>query len=170
MNTRKYRNMKPNRSSRYTEGLVCTFTDSDSRVFFFEVDKEDRDEFAGINEFYNFHKLDFVVHRTGSGGFHWLSPTMISKEKWRELHKELKHINVKCPMTTLRIEPNKYPHESVIWYDSHVEKDNSTPTQNNFNMANLLNYIWGCNFTATGTGEVKRVRYPLPLEEGELSP
>ena len=73
--------MKPNRSSRYTEGLVCTLADSDLRVFFFEVDKEERDEFAGMNEFYNFHKLDFVVHRTGGGGYHWLSPTMISKEK-----------------------------------------------------------------------------------------
>ena len=162
--------MKPNRSSRYTEGLVCTFTDSDSRVFFFEVDKEDRDEFAGINEFYNFHKLDFVVHRTGSGGYHWLSPTMITKEKWRELHKELKHINVKCPMTTLRISPNKYPREEIIWYNSHVEKDNSFERANNKEMSNLLNHIFGCGFIGVGAGGVKRVRYPLPLEEGELSP
>ena len=163
--------MKPNRSSRYTTGLVCTFADSDNRVFFFEVDEEEKHLFAEINEFYNFHKLDFVVHRTGSGGFHWLSPTMIERDLWRSFHKELKHINADCPMTTLRIEPNKYPDEQIVWYNSHVINTNTkTPLENNAQMSNLLNHIWGCEFAGIQEGSIKQVKYPLPLVEGELSP
>ena len=160
--------MKPNRSNRYTTGLVCTFKDNDLRVFFFEVDHKDKDRFLEINEFYRANNLDFVVHKTGSGGFHWLSPTMITKEFWKELHKELKHINKECPMTTLRIEPNKHVGEENIWYNSAVERWNADSyASNNEQIWQLLNHIWGSELIGTGAGEHKQVKYPLPLFEGE---
>ena len=160
--------MKPNRSSRFTNGLVCTYTDTPNRSFFFELDKEDRDLFQDISDFYNTEGLDYIVHRTGGGGFHFLSPTMISRGRWKMLHKLLEGINPKCPMTTLRIEPNKHVNEDLVWYNSHVERFNAEPSQNNENMCKYLNKIFGSDFIGSAAGNIKMVRYPLPLREGEI--
>ena len=160
--------MKKNRSNRYTQGLVCTYADSPLRSFFFELDKEDRDWYNEICTFYNLQELDFIVHRTGGGGYHFISPTMISKGRWKNLHGYLEGINPKCPMTTLRIQPNKYPNEELIWYNSHVEKFNTTPSQNNASMCHYLNKIFGADFQGEAAGEIKTVRYPLPLRDGEI--
>jgi len=160
-------NLKSNRSSRYTTGLVCTFADNDLRLFFFEVDSEHRDQFQRICKFYDEHELDYVVHRTGGGGYHWLSPTMITKETWKRYHEVLKDINKECPMTTLRIEPNKHESENVVWYSAYTQRFNSTPNQNNYQICTLLNKIWQCNFLGSGKGNLKQVRYPLPLTARE---
>lgn len=160
-------NLKLNRSSRYTTGLVCTFADNDLRLFFFEVDMEHRAEFARICKFYDEHELDYVVHRTGGGGYHWLSPTMISKATWKRYHEVLKDINKECPMTTLRIEPNKHHSENVIWYNGHTQRFNTSPSQNNYQVCTLLNKLWHCNFLGSGAGDLKQVRYPLPLTARE---
>ncbi len=161
--------MKQNRSNRFTKGLVCTLADSDSRFFFFELDKEHREFFQHICDFYGDNDLDYIVHRTGGGGFHFISPTMISKEGWKRLHTALGPINPKCPMTTLRVEPNKYPNEDQIWYRSKVEKWNCrSPQENNYQLVTYLNKIFGSDFVGTGAGEIKFTRYPLPLKEGEI--
>lgn len=161
--------MKPNRSSRFTQGLVCTLADSDKRFFFFELDHEHREHYQMIHDFYGDNDLDFIVHRTGGGGFHFISPTMISKDRWRRLHQELGPINPKCPMTTLRVQPNKYPNEDLVWYNSDVQRYNCmTPSENNYQLVNYLNTIFGSEFVGTGAGEIKFTRYPLPLREGEI--
>ena len=160
--------MKSNRSKRFTTGLVCTFKDTDLRVFLFEVDRKDKNRFLEINEFYRANNLDFVVHKTGSGGYHWLSPTMITKEFWKELHKQLQHINPECPMTTLRIEPNKYIGEENTWYNTADERWNTDRySENSEEICQLLNHIWGAELIGTGKGQHKQVKYPLPLREGE---
>ena len=74
--------MKPNRSNKFTKGLVCTYANSPLRSFFFELDKEHKKFYDYISDFYNTEELDFIVHRTGGGGYHFISPTMISKGRW----------------------------------------------------------------------------------------
>jgi len=154
--------MKPNRSNKFTKGLVCTYANSPLRSFFFELDKEHKKFYDDICNFYKLEELDFIVHRTGGGGFHFISPTMISKGRWKALHKELELINPKCPMTTLRIQPNKYPNEDLIWYNTYVEKWNSILSQNNENMCLFLNKIFGSNLIGSANGKIKIVSYPLP--------
>ena len=160
--------LKPNRSNRYTTGLVCTFADRPERCFFFELDKEHREFYQDVCNLYELEGLDWIVHRTGGGGFHFISPTMITKEHWLAMHEELQEINKECPMTTLRMEPNKYENENQFWYNSHTEVLNAPTCDNNLQMCNYLNRIFGSKFIGTGAGEMKTVRYPLPLREGEI--
>lgn len=160
--------LKLNRSSRFTTGLVCTFADRPERCFFFELDKEHREFYQDVCNLYELEGLDWIVHRTGGGGFHFLSPTMISKEDWKILHKELAEINKDCPMTTLRMKPNKYPNEELVWYNSHTEVLNADTPKNNYQICTYLNQIFGSKFVGTGAGEMILVKYPLPLREGEI--
>jgi hypothetical protein len=92
---------------------------------------------------------------------------MISKQTWKRFHDKLNHINVDCPMTTMRITPNKYSNEDLVWYNSHIERFNAVPSQNNRNLCQYLNKIFGSTFLGTADGEIKLVKYPLPLREGE---
>jgi len=132
------------------------------------LDKEHREFYQEVCTLYEMEELDYLVHRTGGGGYHFISPTMITKEYWKAMHEELKLINPKCPMTTLRIEPNKYPNEDLVWYSSHAVVNTAPDEQNNLQIVHLLNRIFGCKFVGTGAGEMKIVRYPLPLKEGEI--
>lgn len=170
--------LKPNRSNKFTTGLCNTFRGTTSRVLFFEIDgEEDVTRFYQIIEtIYRQHHLDFIMHRTGSGGMHFLSPTMISLEEWKEIMKHLKGINPKCPMTTLRVEPNKYVNEADIWYRSSEERYRKTDpysdevidmntVRNSAEMCNYLNHIWNTTFKGNVNTEIKVVRYPLPLME-----
>jgi hypothetical protein len=148
-------------SNKYTTGLVCTFADIPLRTFFFELDTEHREFYNDVCDFYNLEELDYIVHRTGGGGYHFVSPTMISLGRWTALHEELKNINSECPMITLRMKPNKHPNEELVWYNSHVERFNTIPSQNNLQMCRYLNKIFGSDFKGTGAGEMKIVEYPL---------
>jgi hypothetical protein len=156
--------LKPNRSSKFTTGLVNTFEGNDLKVFFFELDADNRDQFETLVNLYNENELDFIVHRTGGGGFHYLSPTMISKEGWKRLHNQVKDINPRCPMTTLRMQPNKHVGEELIWYNSSIVSWNAENKNNNWEMCQYLNKYFGSKFKGTGEGGIKIVRYPLPLE------
>jgi hypothetical protein len=160
--------MKPNRSNKFTQGLVCTYEDTTQRSFFFELDSEHREYFQEVCDFYCAEELDFIVHRTGGGGFHFISPSLMSKGRWKFLHEQLKGINPKCPMTTLRIQPNKYPNEELVWYNSHVEKYNNVPAWNSKELCTYLNKIFGCKLEGTSHAQFKLVRYPLPLGKGDL--
>ena len=111
--------MKKNRSNKYTTGICNTFRDSELRVLFFELDREHLIYEPEIHKLYKDNELDYLVHRTGSMGLHFLSPTLMTKERWKEIMRCYKHINPKCPMTTLRVKPNKYPDEDGIWYRVH---------------------------------------------------
>lgn len=145
-----------------------TFEGSDLKAFFFELDSEHREYFETIVSLYKNNELDFIVHRTGGGGFHFLSPTMISRAGWKRLHDQVKDINPRCPMTTLRIQPNKHSAEELIWYNSSIVSWNAETKNNNEAMCNYLNKIFGSKFRGTAAGEIKIVRYPLPLFSGDL--
>lgn len=154
--------LKLNRSNTYTRGLVVTMHDNPYRFFFFEIDRPFEDQvFEEIVRLYKTHGMDLLIHRTGNG-WHFLSPTLISHDEWKAFHEELKHINKKCPMTTLRIEPNKYPQEQEVWYinDAYYCRFHDRP--NSVELAQLLNHWFDTKFEGTISTDLKKVRYPLP--------
>lgn len=156
--------MKKNRSHVFTSG-VCDILDSDrqKRLCFFEVDEVGNgDQFIRIMKAYADMYLDVLVHRTGRG-WHWLSPTIVSLEKWQLFHSRLKDINTKCPMTTLRTEPNKYPDEDTVWNLCMAETYGDDENRNSEEMSKFLNHNWGCRLKGVVPGAIKLVRYPLPL-------
>lgn len=168
--------MKRGRSNQFTTGLCNTFENcKDLKTLFFEVDHYDpRTESITPIEVYNQeikqvialfakYKLDLLVHST-KNGMHFLSPTMLPKSVWKQAIDEIRHINTKCPMNTLRIEPNKYPNENEFWYRFNAVYIHGNFTRNNFNMCNYLNKIFGCHFVGSqdNNQKLKIVRYPLP--------
>lgn len=136
------------------------------RFCFFEIDIQQIREFYRIIGTYERYGLDLCIHRSGNG-LHFLSPTMVSKETWKRFHAELKDINPKCPMTTLRIEPNKYPHEREIWFNGVQWHDFNDIRANSIELVNLLHKWFGLiGLDGRLVGHIstvlKFVRYPLP--------
>ncbi len=86
--------MKPNRSNKFTKGLVCTYANSPLRSFFFELDSEHKELYQDICDFYNLEELDFIVHRTGGGGYHFISPT--NNVMWLGYRLTLQSLFRKC--------------------------------------------------------------------------
>ena len=161
--------MKKNRSNRWTKGITSTLSPSDPlyhhvRFFFFETDSPfNEDNHNMIVRTYEHHNLDLLIHRTGhSGGIHYISPTYVTKEEWKEYHQELKGINMKCPMTTLRWINNKYPNEDS-WFTSKHYHFNLEPLNNSPELCYLINHIWDSDFIGLAPPSIIRfVRYPLP--------
>ena len=154
--------MKKNRSNRFTTGLVITNDTNDKRFLFFELDhpieQREKDKVLAI---YRYFGLDVLWHRTGNG-IHFLSPTLTSIETWKEAMKALKTINKKCPMTTLRVEPNKHHQESQIWYTCDYRSDPNNLRNNSFELSILLNKWFHSDFVGVVDTDLKFVRYPLP--------
>jgi hypothetical protein len=159
--------MKKGRSNKFTVGLCNTFTDCKNlRTLFFELDKEHLDQYSRICKIYDDNKLDYFIHKTGSGGYHFISPTMITKERWKNIMNEVKDVNPKCPMTTLRMQPNKYFGEDSFWYFIYIEKHfDDNYKCNSKNMSDYLNHIFKTKFDGLLQDEIKIVRYPLPKVE-----
>lgn len=154
--------LKLNRSNKYTRGLVVTMHDNPYRFFFFELDLNWQGyAFGRVKQTYINHGLDLLIHRTGAG-WHFLSPTLISKDEWKAFHQELKDLNKKCPMTTLRIEPNKYPDEKDIWYICDYFYCRFHDRPNSIELSQLLNKWFETKFEGTLKTDLKLVRYPLP--------
>ncbi len=154
--------MKKNRSNKFTQGIVITNNTNDKRFLFFELDNPfDQEEYDLVFGVYQSYGLDVICHRTGNG-LHFLSPTLIDVETWKEAMKELKEINKKCPMTTLRWNYNKYPNEFKIWFSSTFWSDPNNIRRNSNEFSNLLNKVFHTDFMGTIDTDLKFVRYPLP--------
>ncbi len=146
---------------KWTNGLAITNKSNDLRFFLFETDSPfNQEHYDRINRLYDDYSLDYLNHRTGDG-IHWLSPSLLSLETWKEMMEQIKDINPKCPMTTLRIEPNKYINEREIWFTtSHREY-----THNLFNtsieLSLLLNHWFGTSVYGDTHTDLQKVRYPF---------
>ena len=107
--------------SQKTKGLVCSILDKDGsknkdkKLFFFEIDTHESEIRNKILSVYHKNNLDVIFHKTKMG-IHFLSPTLITLEKWKNCHNELLEINIKCPQICLRIMGNKYPNEYEYFY------------------------------------------------------
>ena len=163
--------MKKNRSNKFTQGIVITNNTNDKRFLFFELDMISYDNnhevFNRIIGVYQRFGLDVCRHRSYLG-WHCLRPTLLDLETWKKAMAELKDINKKCPMTTLRVEPNKYPNEADIWYLYEWYNFNSD-RNNSIECINFLNKMWNIPDeelyiyrNANTHTDLKFVRYPLP--------
>ncbi len=153
-----------------TMGLTSTLSPNDYkyehfRFFFFETDiPYNNEHFIRLKELYERNSLDVLIHQTGGGGLHYLSPTLITKDLWKELMDEAKDINPKCPMTTIRTKPNKYVDEPSVWYKSSVGYAGETTQFFNVEeLCFLLNKWFGSEFKSRELhGILRFVSYPLP--------
>lgn len=103
----------------YTIGATINpamHNDGLTRFFLFEWDKEHftEDTANQIQQIVNEIDVPCWVHATGNG-IHLISLVPILKSNWKKTHEKYRHINPKCPMTTLRMMPNKYRGENMIW-------------------------------------------------------
>lgn len=167
--------MKQGRSNQFTTGLCNTLEGTTLKTLFFELDKYDPisnttvspreyiEQIVLVKNVYEKYHLDYVRHRT-KNGMHFLSPTLLQKEEWKLIITELRHLNTKCPMNTLRVEPNKYPEEPEFWYTSDYIHHDDNKYRNSNNMVYYLNRLFGSRFAGNPEMDfdVKIVRYPLP--------
>lgn len=141
-----------------TIGLVHQIDQNkNKKLVFFEIDTKEPELINLILSTYSFFKLDVVYHQT-QNGYHFLSPTLVNLETWKEFQTVLKDINVKCSMTTLRIKGNKYPNESSFFYKSET-KINTIPSKNIRSVCNLLNKVFQSNLQGELDGDLELVRY-----------
>lgn len=150
--------------SRTTEGICCSCNPpSQMRFFLFELDgamSEIKHDIEKVVAAYVQNNLDMLMHKTGNG-YHFLSPTLISRGLWSTMMKELRPLNPKCPMTTLRWLPNKHPNEREIWTIAKAHYAVGTMTKNSNSFCNLLNKVFGTSFVGGRPESPKRVLYPI---------
>ena len=155
---------------KMTMGLTSTLSPNDEkyenfRFFFFETDAPfNNNDYQRIISVYARNALDVLIHQTGGGGLHFLTPTLVTKDLWKELMDEVKDINTKCPMITLRTKPNKYVDEASVWYKSTGGYcGEATEFLNVEELCFLLNKWFGSKFKSKGLhGLLRFVKYPLP--------
>ena len=144
-----------------TLGLINQIDrNTEKKLFFFETDIDDPNIHDLILSVYKKYNLTVLFHKTGSGGKHYLSPTIIDIKTWKEAHLQLKFINIKCPMICLRVKPNKYPNESEYFY-RHEIKNNEIDTwnKNSETICNFLNKIFGSKLIGKLEGDLQTVKY-----------
>ena len=144
-----------------TTGLINQVDGNrEKKLFFFETDEKNDIVHNKILSVYEKYNLTLLFHRTGSGGMHYLSPTIINVKTWKEAHSHLKDINPKCPQICLRLKPNKYPNESDFWY-THEIRNNGTFTwnRNSEMICNYLNKIFGSKLIGRLDGDLQTVKY-----------
>ena len=159
----KIMGLKKNRSDKYTIGLCNTFKDSKLKVLFFELDAEHKEYYYKVKSVFVKDKLDFFVHKTGSGGYHFLSPTLLTAGRWHFIIQDLKKINPQCPQLTLRVKPNKYYNEDFYWYQIYEQMEFDNKDVNSLQMCNYFNRIWKTDFKGIIQTELNIVSYPLPF-------
>lgn len=128
-----------------------------SRFFFFEWDQEHFEHLSSMEDIILDVNVPCLVHATGKG-IHLLSLIPIATERWKKIHKKYKYINPKCPMTTMRIIPNKYQREIGCWLDSWV----ITPLGDNILGAMKIDEEYFISLIKRMMEQCQVVRYPLP--------
>lgn len=140
----------------FSNGLLnIPMDDRQARYPFFEIDTEDIKAFSTVYHSYIARSIPFAFHRTGSGGWHFLSIHRMTKDEHHAWIQELKGygLNKNWPPQCLRITPNKYVHEKWQWIYSPDHVD-----------AELELLVWSIEQQdiATLGKHYRLVRYPLP--------
>lgn len=101
----------------WTSGIVNVPLDpklKDSRYTLFELDNKNISQLHEVLDVYDKYLHSVYVHETLKG-FHFYNLTPIDKELYGRILREIKHLNTECPMTTLRLFPNKWENEDKYW-------------------------------------------------------
>ncbi len=160
--------MKVRTREKWTKGLALTNNTNDLRFFLFETDFnkfsvarwEYKINYDRICRTYDDYRLDWLVHRSGNG-HHWYSVTLIDKEIWKEIFRELKDINPRCPQRCLRWKPNKYVNEKSVWFNHNHRSDIDNRFWNSVELSNLLNQQFNTDFIGQVHTDLKLVNYDL---------
>ncbi len=132
--------------------------------FFFELDEPfNTVHYYRICELYRSHGIDFLVHRSGNG-LHFISPTLIDRTLWKEMMTQVKDINPRCPQNALRWKNNKYVEEKEIWFSSSVGYCNDGSRPNSYELVNLLNKFFRCEFEGNYPTCLKLTQYKQNYE------
>ncbi len=136
---------------KYTSALSRRLAKEDPNYdkwtfFFFELDEPFNTlHYYAICELYRTYGIDFLVHRSGNG-LHFISPTLIDLKTWKSMMSLVKDINPRCPQNALRWKNNKYVEEKEIWFSSSVGYCNDGSRPNSYELVNLLNKFFRCEF------------------------
>lgn len=94
--------------------------DTGWRYLFWEIDTIDRViELKVLNVYFNLG-LPVYYHRS-MRGFHFLSVKPILAQVFEKAIKELRETNDRYPPITLRINPNKYKDEELVFYNGDIQ-------------------------------------------------
>lgn len=106
----------------WTSGIVNVPLDPnlrDSRYTFFELDSKSVKDLRIVFNAYMDYLNSVYIHETMKG-FHFFNLKPVDKASYGLMMRQIKHLNTECPMTTLRILPNKWIGESRLWGNGQV--------------------------------------------------
>lgn len=141
----------------WTSGIVNVPLDPklrDSRYTFFELDTKEINKVREVLEVYYIY-LDSVYIHELINGFHFFNVDPIHKDLYGRILRKIKHLNPDCPMTTLRIIPNKWKNEMMYWRKASI---NGIDTGGK--LADLRHWIEG-EYTHMIASRYQVVRYPF---------
>jgi hypothetical protein len=102
-------------TSIWTSGITnVPLNDRDSRYTFFELDTKDIDKLHFVLDVYRENLETCYVHELISG-YHFFNLIPIEKERYYRIIKLMKFLNPLCPLTVLRLTPNKWRNEESYW-------------------------------------------------------
>ncbi len=153
-------------TNKKTTGIYASLEKHDAlypyvRFLLFEMDKPYNSvHFNRLMDIYGTFQIDVLVHNTGGGGLHFMSPTLIKLDAWKAIHKLVLDINKRWPPNCLRTKPNKYVDENLVWYKHSAYYYSKTPDiSNSQQMCNLINHWFGTHFKGLVDTDVKMRDY-----------
>lgn len=88
--------------------------DRSSRYTFFELDTKNISSLRKVLDTFRDNLGSVYVHEL-IGGFHFYNLEKISKERYWKIIRGIKLMNPECPLTVLRLIPNKWEGEAKFW-------------------------------------------------------
>lgn len=92
---------------------------SSYRFLFFELDSKREDKLNAVLEVYKDLGLAVYYHET-THGYHFYSLRPIPKTVYWSAIRRIKILNPACPLTTLRLKPNKWQEEKKFWKNGTI--------------------------------------------------
>lgn len=116
--------MKTATKEIWTSGITnIPKNNRDARYTFFELDTKDIDKLHFVLDVYRTNLNSVYVHELLSG-YHFFNLQPIDKVAYNRIINLLKFLNPLCPLTVLRIIPNKWNGEQRYWRKGHIEGRN----------------------------------------------
>ena len=114
----------------WTSGItnVPIGTNRNARYTFFELDTKEIEKLHFVLDVYRANLGSVYVHEL-LGGYHFYNFTPIDKLAYSRIINLVKFLNPFCPLTVLRIIPNKWHNEGKYWNKGHIEGNNTEELQ-----------------------------------------
>ena len=143
----------------WTSGIVNVPLEpalANSRYTFFELDTKDINKLRLVWTTY-LNKLGSVFIHETMNGYHFYNLTPIDKEAYGKFMRNLKYLNPECPMTTLRIIPNKWMGEYRYWRNYQLLEN---LLMDDVKLKEFSKWLIGCSYNMIKC-YYQVVRYPM---------